>query len=92
MFNAFKYLDYMRYDNTEVDFVAQTFCNGNHRVFIEWMPNGDYFFKIRPTNGYEYGTDRMQLYHMVNLAEKQARYNDRKLYASIADTRNYYSY
>lgn len=92
MFNAFKYLDYIRYDNTEVDFVAQVFCNGCHRIFIEWMPNGDYFFKIRPTEGTEYGINRTQFFNMVKLAEKQAQYNDRKKYAKILDLKNYYSY
>lgn len=58
MFNAYGYLDYMRYDNTECEFVAQSFCAGNHRIFVEWMPNDDYFFKIRPTYEGEYGVDR----------------------------------
>lgn len=92
MYNAFKYLDYLRYDNKDVDFVAQSFCRGGHRIFIEWMPNGDYFFKIRPVMEYEFGTDKVQLFHMVEKAEKQARYNDRKKYCSVVELRNFYSY
>lgn len=92
MLNAFNYLDYMRYDNIETEFIAHSFCQGNHRIFVEWMPNGDYFFKIRPTYEGEYGIDKPSFFRMVSFAEKQALYNDRRKFAKSMDLRNYYSY
>lgn len=83
--------DFMRYDNADFQLVADTYCDGNFRIFIEWLPNGDYFFKVRGLIGSEYGIDREHFFRLISIAEKQAKINDRKIYGG-EDTRNYYSY
>lgn len=83
--------DFKRFKNYEVQYVADNFCDGSCRVFIEWDPDGDYFFKVRPIKSFEWGTDKAQLYTLVGIAEKQAKINDREFYGDAEETRNYYA-
>lgn len=84
--------DFIRFPNSDYQKVADAYCDGRHRIFVEWMPNGDYFFKIRIIHEFEYGIDREQLFRLIAGAEKQAKKNDRYNHRNDEDLRNYYSY
>jgi len=83
--------DFLRFKNYDLQKIADDYCDGGYRVFVEWDPDGDYFFKVRPIKGLEYGIDKAQLFTLAAIAEQQAKIIDRQLYGDPEEMRNYYA-